>query len=265
LRERFDAGTGLVALGAVLLLVSLFIDWYDPSGDAWAVFEIADLVLAACAVLALVGIVPRYTTLGRAVPALAFAAFVIVAVQLIDPPPAARRDSLEAGAWLALGASALMALGAAVSAASISITVDVHGRERRRRMAAIDAREREAAAAADTAPPEEDATAADARRTRRRGGGGAPAPFPEPTSGSDARRRGTAPAASGGPAPDDDAATAVPSRLWERSDDSADDLRRARRGPEPAAEPPEAEVDGPPADPDRTQALEPIDRPTDAP
>ena len=39
MRERFDAGTGLVALGAVLLLVSLFVDWYDPSGDAWAVFE----------------------------------------------------------------------------------------------------------------------------------------------------------------------------------------------------------------------------------
>ena len=30
MRERFDAGTGLVAVGAVLLLVSLFIDWYDP-------------------------------------------------------------------------------------------------------------------------------------------------------------------------------------------------------------------------------------------
>ena len=49
MRERFDAGTGLVALGAVLLLVSLFVDWYDPSGTAWSVFEFVDILLALAA------------------------------------------------------------------------------------------------------------------------------------------------------------------------------------------------------------------------
>ncbi|MEY2534545.1 MAG: hypothetical protein QOF29_2455 [bacterium] len=235
MRERFDAGTGLVALGAVLLLISLFVDWFDPSGDAWAVFELADVVLAACALAGLVAIIPRYTGLGRAVPAIAFAALVIVAVQLVDPPPSARGDRIDAGAWLALGATLLMAAGAALSAASISITVDVRGRERRRRTAAIDARE--AAAAAEASDGRDDAAPTpDARRARRRGGAAPPSP-----AGGE-RRPGPGP----GPGPG--------------------------AGPPPAgAEPPTtAAVDQPPLveppdDPDRTQALDPVDRPKDGP
>jgi hypothetical protein len=149
LRERFDAGTGLVAVGAVLLLVSLFIDWYKPGGDAWAVFESLDLALTAAGICGLVALAPRFGTgaLGRAMPVIACAAFVIVAVQLIDPPPAVSDSDLATGAWLALAATALMAGGALLGAASISVTVDVHGRERRRRAAAIDAREGTADAA----------------------------------------------------------------------------------------------------------------------
>ena len=77
LRERFDAGTGLVAVGAVLLLVSLFIDWYDPGGDAWAVFESLDLVLAGAAVCGLLAVAPRFGTggLGRALPVISVVAF----------------------------------------------------------------------------------------------------------------------------------------------------------------------------------------------
>ena len=101
MRERFDAGTGLVALGAVLLLVSLFVDWYDPSGTAWAVFEFVDILLALAAMACLVAVVPRYAALQRAVPLIAFVALFIVAVQLIQPPPAAAGDQLKAGAWLA--------------------------------------------------------------------------------------------------------------------------------------------------------------------
>jgi hypothetical protein len=147
LRERFDAGTGLVALGAVLLLVSLFVEWYEPSGDAWAVFETVDMLLAAAAIACLVSVVPRYAALQRAVPVVAFAALFVVVVQLVDPPPSAANDRIEAGAWLAFAATALMAAGATLSAASISVTVDVRGRERRRRTAAIDARESAAAEA----------------------------------------------------------------------------------------------------------------------
>jgi hypothetical protein len=159
LRERFDAGTGLVAVGAVLLLVSLFIDWYDPGGNAWAVFESLDVLLAGAAVCGLLAVAPRFGTggLGRALPLISASAFAIVLVQLIDPPPAVRDSDLATGAWLALAATATMALGAILGAASISVTVDVRGRERRRRTAAIDARESAVdaaeAAAADEAEP----------------------------------------------------------------------------------------------------------------
>jgi hypothetical protein len=248
LRERFDAGTGLVALGAVLLLVSLFVDWFAPSGDAWAVFELTDIVLAAAAGVCLVAIVPRYTGLARAVPALAFGALIVVAVQLVDAPPGARGDRIESGAWLALAASALMAIGATLSAASISVTIDVRGRDRRRRTAAIDAREREAreareAAAAAAAEESEPVTGTEARRARRRAGAGAAA-------------------AAGGPAGAVANDAAAP----------PDEPRRTRRpaeesAPAPhAADPPTAPDPGPgpAADPDRTQTLEPIDRPPEA-
>jgi hypothetical protein len=153
LRERFDAGTGLVAVGAVLLLVSLFIDWYKPGGDAWAVFESLDLALTGAAVCGLLAVAPRFGSggLGRALPVISAAAFAVVVVQLFDPPPAVADSDLATGAWLALAATAIMAGGALLGAASISVTVDVRGRERRRRTAAIDAREgaADAAEAAD--------------------------------------------------------------------------------------------------------------------
>ncbi|MEA2247784.1 MAG: hypothetical protein QOH46_2313 [Solirubrobacteraceae bacterium] len=261
MRERFDAGTGLVALGAILLLVSLFVDWYDRSGDAWAVFELTDIVLAACAIAALVGIVPRYTGLARAVPALAFAAFAIVAVQVIDPPPSARGDAREPGAWLALGAGALMALGAAVTAASISITVDVHGRERRRRTAAIDAREAREAAATGT-PEDEDDGAAEPRRTRRRAGATG-----EPAAAGDTRRRVGASAGGGaGAAPPGEPTPPVGTETRRTGADTAvDEPRRGRRTAEPSGEPADPGDAEPPADPDRTQALDPVDRPKDGP
>ena len=163
MRERFDAGTGLVAVGAVLLLVSLFIDWYDPGGDAWAVFESLDVLLAGAAVCGLLAVAPRFGTggLGRALPLISAVAFAVVLVQLIDPPPVVRHSDLATGAWLALAATATMTLGTILGAASISVTVDVRGRERRRRTAAIDARESAAEAA-------EAAAAADAEPTRPR-------------------------------------------------------------------------------------------------
>jgi hypothetical protein len=161
-RERFDAGTGLVAVGAILLLVSLFIDWYQPGGDAWAVFESLDLILAGAAIAALLSMAPRLGNggLGRAVPIVSAAGFVVVAVQLIDPPPVVSDADLRTGAWLALAATALMAAGSLLGAASISITVDVRGRERRRRAAAIDARDGAAEPAAEPA--------SEAANTRRR-------------------------------------------------------------------------------------------------
>jgi hypothetical protein len=169
LRERFDAGTGLVAVGAVLLLVSLFIDWYDPGGDAWAVFESLDLVLVGVAVCGLLAVAPRFGAggLGRALPLIAAIGFAVVVVQLFDPPPVVSDSDLATGAWLALAATATMAGGALLGAASISVTVDVRGRERRRRTAAIDARE-SAAEAAEAAAAAEAESGRPGRRFARR-------------------------------------------------------------------------------------------------
>ena len=159
MRERFDAGTGLVAVGAVLLLVSLFIAGTTRAAMPGRSSSRSTSLLAGAAVCGLLAVAPRFGTggLGRALPVISVVAFAVVLVQLIDPPPVVSHSDLATGAWLALAATATMALGAILGAASISVTVDVRGRERRRRTAAIDARESaaeaaEAAAALDAEP-----------------------------------------------------------------------------------------------------------------
>ena len=51
--RRFEVGPILVALGAIMLLVSLFMAWYGPL-TAWDAFEVVDVLLAVLAVAALV-------------------------------------------------------------------------------------------------------------------------------------------------------------------------------------------------------------------
>src|SRR3954451_5824648 len=156
MRQRLDLGTALQALGAVLVLIALFLRWYDPGGSAWRVFEIVDLLLAALAVAAIV------VTLGlmaggdegtpRWVQALSRAVLVVVAYEIIDKPPAARDSDLGTGAWLALGGGILMALGALLHRAHIGIIVDVRERDRRRRVSAVDRRAGEGDDVAADAP-----------------------------------------------------------------------------------------------------------------
>jgi hypothetical protein len=159
MNRKFDAGTSLVALGALVLLVALFLDWFTPGGNAWQVFEVLDLVLAAIAVGALAalgGWLGEDRTRPPAV--LAAAALVIVAVQLIDPPPIFGDAQIENGAWLALGASVVMLVGAILTLANISVTVDVREREARR-VAAVDLRTEPEKAPPSTGSPAPDAAA----------------------------------------------------------------------------------------------------------
>ena len=53
--RRLEAGPLLVALGALLLLVSLFLSWFTGETTAWEAFEVWDVVLF---VLALGAIAP---------------------------------------------------------------------------------------------------------------------------------------------------------------------------------------------------------------
>lgn len=134
-RERIDVGPPIAILGALLLLVSLFLDWYEPGFTAWTVFEALDLVLAALALACLLGAAAR---LGLALPggrglssrlaALGVLALVLVLSQLINHPPAAVGEDPEVGLWLGLGGAALLALGGLLSVTRISLAVDVEGR-----------------------------------------------------------------------------------------------------------------------------------------
>src|SRR3954469_10936566 len=137
MRQRLDLGTALQALGAVLVLIALFLRWYDPGGSAWRVFEIVDLLLAALAVAALAVTAGRLAGGDEGTPrwvqAVGLAVLVIVAYELIDKPPAARDSALQTGAWLALGGGVLMAIGALLHRARIGIIIDVRERDPRRR------------------------------------------------------------------------------------------------------------------------------------
>lgn len=141
--RRFDIGPVLLALGAILLLVSLFLDWYGPL-SAWNAFELTDVVLAVLGVAALVAAVgllaPELEYVEqRFVPWIVGATFVLVAAELLDPPPAAAGGlTLGTGAWLALASAVVMVVGTVLSLGRVSLKVAVEGRDRRVRVAPVD-------------------------------------------------------------------------------------------------------------------------------
>ncbi|MFP5364359.1 MAG: hypothetical protein ACLGI5_16690 [Thermoleophilia bacterium] len=132
--RTIEAGMLLIGLGAILLLISLFLEWYQPGAEAWDVFEVWDLVLSLLAIGALVAVAGR---LGFGPPrpatwliAPAVAALVIVLYALIDPPPltsALPDGDPGTGLWIALAASILMAAGALLSVARISVAITAAG------------------------------------------------------------------------------------------------------------------------------------------
>lgn len=155
--RRFEAGPLLLLLGAVLLLVSLFLDWYDDAVNAWEAFEALDLVLAAIAVAvgaAAAGLLsPDVAVIDRRwVPLLALAALVVVVSQLLDPPPSVPGDELEAGAWLALAGSVLLALGAVLTFGRVHFAFSYEGRDPRRHVDVVDPAPVQAAAVPPTEP-----------------------------------------------------------------------------------------------------------------
>jgi peptidoglycan/LPS O-acetylase OafA/YrhL len=136
--ERINGGQALVAIGSIALLVSLFLSWYEPGRSAWTVFEVWDIVLAAISIAALAAIVParragvrdEHIVPERWLPALAGAAVVVVVVSLINHPPAARGDSPEVGAWLALASTAVLGAGATLTRARVSLIITLRSQER---------------------------------------------------------------------------------------------------------------------------------------
>jgi hypothetical protein len=144
--RRLEAGPLLVTLGALLLLVSLFLDWYTGEITAWMAFEVWDLVLfvlALGAIAAGLGLATQDVELTdrRLLPVGVLAVAVIVASQIIDPPPAAAGLDPDTGAWLALAAALVMCVGGLLTFGRVRVAIAVEEREpRRQRVAAVDAR-----------------------------------------------------------------------------------------------------------------------------
>jgi peptidoglycan/LPS O-acetylase OafA/YrhL len=135
--ERFDGGRALAGVGGIVLIVSLFLAWFTPAITAWDAFEVLDLVLAFLALVIIVHAVPPLARTIRApeepsglFPAIGIVAFILVAAALVNHPPAALGHRPALGAWLALGGTALMAIGGVLSAARISVVVSVRPRSR---------------------------------------------------------------------------------------------------------------------------------------
>src|SRR3954447_17350280 len=143
--RRFEVGPILVALGALVLLVSLFLDWYG-SLTAWEAFEVVEVLLASLAVAALVisvgQLMPDLEYVERRrLPVVVLAVAVLVAAEIINPPPAAGGEDLAEGAWLAFGAAVVMLVGAVLTFGRVSFAVAVEGREVRERVAVVDHRQ----------------------------------------------------------------------------------------------------------------------------
>jgi hypothetical protein len=144
--RRLEAGPLLVALGALLLLVSLFLNWYTGEITAWEAFEVWDLVLfvlALGAIAAGLGLTTQDVdvTDRRLLPVGVAAVAAIVASQILDPPPAAAGVDPDIGAWIALGAALLMCAGAVLTYGRVHLSLTVEDRApRQTRVAAVDAR-----------------------------------------------------------------------------------------------------------------------------
>ena len=143
--RRLEAGPLLVTLGALLLLVSLFLSWYAGEITAWEAFEVWDLVLFVLAlgsIAAGLGLTTQDVDLvdRRYLPAAVAVVGAIVASQILDPPPAAAGLDPDTGAWLALGAALVMCLGAVLTFGRVRVALTLEGRDQRRHVAAVDAR-----------------------------------------------------------------------------------------------------------------------------
>ncbi len=132
--RAIEAGTIVAAIGAIALLVGLFLDWYGfgpgQGASAWSVFEIVDLLLALLAVGVLLAVLSAVAP-GARIPALpagtiaaaGVAALVLVVTSLVDDPPAAFGASPEEGIWISFGGAVLIMLGAILERSRIRLVV----------------------------------------------------------------------------------------------------------------------------------------------
>jgi hypothetical protein len=142
--RRFDIGPLIVAVGSLVLLVSLFMDWYAGE-TAWGVFEVADVLLAALAIAALLAalgqIAEEIAVIDRGwLPVAVLSATVLVVAEILSPPPAVGGADPQEGAWIAFASALVMVVGTVLSLGRVSFSFAIEGRQPRQRVAAVDHR-----------------------------------------------------------------------------------------------------------------------------
>lgn len=129
---QIPIGPLLAAIGGVLLIVSLSLDWYGEL-SGFNSFEFLDLLLVVLALITLVVLAAALgllrTPLREGTPlVIGVIALLVVLSQLVNHPPAGIERDVETGLWLGLGGAALMLAGAILSAARIAIAVEPRAR-----------------------------------------------------------------------------------------------------------------------------------------
>ena len=131
-QAQLALGPLIAAVGAALLIVSLFLDWYDTF-TGFTIFEFIDLLLLMLALVAIaslvagLGLVRMPVSPGVALGVSVFA-LLIVFSQIVNHPPGANGLEKELGIWLALSGAALMVAGSVLGYAHISLAVETRPR-----------------------------------------------------------------------------------------------------------------------------------------
>lgn len=130
-QTQLALGPLVASVGAVLLIVSLFLDWYVRL-TGFTVFEFLDLLLVGLACVTLVSLAGAMGVIRTGLSpgiglGVAMLALVVVLSQVVNDPPAVAgpggRDQ-DTGIWLAVAGAALMVAGAVLSTARIAIAVE---------------------------------------------------------------------------------------------------------------------------------------------
>jgi hypothetical protein len=125
---QIPIGPILAAIGGVLLIVSLGLDWYGPY-SGFNSFEFLDLLLVVLALVTLAALAASFGLLRTPLRSgtslvVGVVALLVVLSQLINHPPVGNERDVETGLWLGLGGAALMLAGAILSTARIAIAVE---------------------------------------------------------------------------------------------------------------------------------------------
>ena len=129
---QIPIGLLVAAVGGVLLIASLGLDWYGPY-SGFSSFEFLDLLLVVLALATLGSLAAALgllrTPLRSGTPlVVGVVALLVVLSQLINHPPVGNERDVETGLWLALAGAALMLAGAILSTARIAISVEPRAR-----------------------------------------------------------------------------------------------------------------------------------------